>query len=923
MTTAQAGLLALSGLEMPGRDEQAAKAAPADATKALLAGASVGLAMFDKDLRLLACNETYRVLRGHTPDELVAGASLEDLIRRVLERLELSDDQIAARMKAAMERVVPGAEDTFRYVAPSAKLIEVNRACLPSGTLVETVRELEPTTSVTDLNVQFAQIAANARQRMTHALDVMAEGFALFDADEKLVIFNRKYVECRMLISELIVRGASYEALLEEELRRGGFDLRGRTPEMYLAAALKRHRNPGIPTEVRLADGSWHLVNETRTSNGEIVQTRTDITQLKQREADLVRLSRELHSRSAMFDALLGNMAQGLCLFDADQRVVFANRRYAEIYGLKAEMIAPGTSLKDILEARIATGIYGAIDGAQYVQDGLNTFNEKTSQVLKLADGRSIAVVRLPMADGSLVSTHEDITERESLNARLATQHKQLDAVMHNMAQAVAMYDDDQRLIICNRRYLEMYRLSSEIVKPGASLKDILEARVAAGIYRDGDGQTVVRDGIGKFGERNSQLLKLADGRSIAILRRRMPDGSVITTHEDITERESLNARLATQHKQLDAVMHNMVQGVAMYDDDQRLIICNRRYLEMYRLSPEVVKPGVSLDDVMMHSARVGNYTEEEARRVLAERHETRHQKTRRTFKQHLRDGRVIAVVSEPMQDGGTIATCMDVSESERHAEQMREHTLKLERSNRELQDFAYVASHDLQEPLRKIEAFGDRLVTRYGKDLPDDGRMFLDRMQNAAGRMRRLINDLLDYSRVTTKAKPFTRVELGEVLTGVLSDLQIRIEESGATIRSEKLPVIDADATQMRQLLQNVLANALKFRKPDVKPEISITCSADGAQTGHRTPHVRIEIRDNGIGFDNKYKEQIFTIFQRLHGRLEYEGTGVGLATVRKIVERHGGSIDADGRPGLGATFIIELPMRHQTEEAGKAATG
>jgi light-regulated signal transduction histidine kinase (bacteriophytochrome) len=322
----------------------------------------------------------------------------------------------------------------------------------------------------------------------------------------------------------------------------------------------------------------------------------------------------------------------------------------------------------------------------------------------------------------------------------------------------------------------------------------------------------------------------------------------------------------------------------------------------------------------MMHSASVGNYTEEEARRVLAERHETRHQKTRRTFKQHLRDGRIIAVVSEPMQDGGTIATCMDVSDSERHAEQMREHTLKLERSNRELQDFAYVASHDLQEPLRKIEAFGDRLVNRYGKDLPDDGRMFLDRMQNAAGRMRRLINDLLDYSRVTTKAKPFTRVVLDEVLTGVLSDLQIRIEESGAIIRSEPLPVIDADATQMRQLLQNVLANALKFRKPNVKPEISITCSVDGTKAGQRPPHARIEIRDNGIGFDNKYKEQIFTIFQRLHGRLEYEGTGVGLATVRKIVERHGGSIDADGQPGLGATFIIELPMR---EEAGKAATG
>jgi signal transduction histidine kinase len=797
MTTAQSGLMTLPGMEVASQDDRVARFGTAEGTKALMAGASVGLAMFDKDLRLLACNETYRVLRGHLPEEVVAGAYLEDLIRRVLERLELSDEQIAIRMKTAMDRVVPGAEDTFRYVAPSAKLIEVSRACLPSGTLVETVRELEPTASVTDLNVQFAQIAANARQRMTHALDVMAEGFALFGADGKLVVFNRKYVECRALIAELIVRGADYETLLSEEIRRGAFDLGATTAEEFLRNGLERHRTPGAPIEVRLADGRWHLINEMRTSDGGSVQTRTDITQMKEREAALMRLTDELHARNRMFDVLLANMSQGLCLFDANQRVVFANRRYAEIYGLNPELIKLGTSLNEILEARAATGIYACEDGQQLVRDGGATFGQQISQVMRLADGRSISLVRRPMADGSLV-----------------------------------------------------------------------------------------------------------------------------TTHEDITERESLDARVATQHIQLDAVMENMVQGVAMYDSDQRLIICNRRYLEMYRLSPQVVKPGVSLSDVMMHSASVGNYTEEEARRVLSERHETRHQKTRRTFKQRLRDGRIFAVVSEPMPQGGTIATCMDVSESERHAEQMREYTQKLERSNRELQAFAYVASHDLQEPLRKIEAFGDRLFTRYGSGLPEDGRMFLERMQNAAGRMRRLINDLLDYSRVTTKAKPFTHVPLGEVLAGVLSDLQIRIEESGAVITSDPLPAIDADATQMRQLLQNVLANALKFRKPEVTPEIRIACTVDegGTRPGAREPILRIEIRDNGIGFDNKYKEQIFTIFQRLHGRLEYEGTGVGLATVRKIVERHGGRIDADGQPGIGATFIIELPMIQKAEEAAPA---
>lgn len=798
MKTAQSGQLALSGMGATDQGGQFARGGSADEAGALLAGANVGLAMFDKDLRLLACNEPYRLLRGHPPEEVLAGARLEDLIRHVLERLELSEEQIAVRMKTAMDRVVPGGEDTFRYVAPSAKLIEVHRTCLPSGTLVETVRELEPSASVTDLNVQFAQIAANARQRMSHALDVMAEGFALFDADRRLVVFNRKYVECRAPIADLIVRGVTAEKLVEAEVASGNFDLKGMTAEEFLEKRRKGLDAAHDTSEVRLADGRWHLINRMQTSDGGSVHTRSDITQMKAREADLIRVTQELHTRNSMFDIILENMSQGLCLFDADKRVVFANRRYADIYGLSAEFLKPGTSLKEILEVRVATGLYGGVDAEQFVRDGLSTFTQKVSQVLKLSDGRSIAVLRLPM-----------------------------------------------------------------------------------------------------------------------------PDGSVVSTHEDITERENLNARVATQHMQLDAVLRNMMQGVAMYDRDQRLVVCNPRYIELYRMSSDVVKPGALLADVFRHSASLGNLTFEEAERMAAERAAAIKQGRRATFKQRQKDGRVILVINEPIENGGSISTFMDVTDSERHAEQMREYTLKLERSNRELQDFAYVASHDLQEPLRKIEAFGDRLATRYGGGLPDDGKMFLERMQNAAGRMRRLINDLLDYSRVTTKAKPFTRVELGEVLTGVLSDLQIRIEESGAVIKAEALPAIDADATQMRQLIQNVLSNALKFRKTDVKPEISITCSVDGSSVhlGARPPHARIEITDNGIGFDNKYKEQIFTIFQRLHGRLEYEGTGVGLATVRKIVERHGGSIDADGRPGMGATFIIDLPLRQIAEEVSSGA--
>ena len=197
---------------------------------------------------------------------------------------------------------------------------------------------------------------------------------------------------------------------------------------------------------------------------------------------------------------------------------------------------------------------------------------------------------------------------------------------------------------------------------------------------------------------------------------------------------------------------------------------------------------------------------------------------------------------------------------------------MRLEASNRELQEFAYVASHDLQEPLRKIEAFSDRLIRKYGKTLPEDGQMFVDRMQNAAGRMRLLINALLSYSRVTTTKNQFVPSDLDQILQEVLSDLQIRIEEANGEIRATKLPAIEADPVQMRQLLQNIFSNALKFRKPGVSPiiEVSAEVRPPVGLTEHPAGSLAISIRDNGIGFDNAYKEQIFKIFQRLHGRME-----------------------------------------------------
>lgn len=273
-----------------------------------------------------------------------------------------------------------------------------------------------------------------------------------------------------------------------------------------------------------------------------------------------------------------------------------------------------------------------------------------------------------------------------------------------------------------------------------------------------------------------------------------------------------------------------------------------------------------------------------------------------------------VSLTISPIKDGdgnvtGISKIARDFTERKLNEEKMAKFAAELQRSNSELQDFASVASHDLQEPLRKIQAFADELKTNLSGSIGEEDSDTMERMIAAAGRMRNLINDLLAFSRITTLAKPFVPVDLNALLKEVLSDLEVRTRDTDGQIETGHLPTIDADPMQMRQLLQNLIGNGLKFSRPGESPIIKISGENGGA-------NCQLTIADNGIGFDEKYLDRIFTIFQRLHGRNEYEGTGIGLAICRKIVERHGGHLTARSAVGEGATFIITLPVKHSTEE-------
>jgi two-component system sensor kinase FixL len=255
-----------------------------------------------------------------------------------------------------------------------------------------------------------------------------------------------------------------------------------------------------------------------------------------------------------------------------------------------------------------------------------------------------------------------------------------------------------------------------------------------------------------------------------------------------------------------------------------------------------------------------------------------------------------------------------DISARKKAEEEQARYAAELERSNRDLEQFAYVASHDLQEPLRKIRAFGDRLEVKCKDLLDETAQECVSRMQSAAARMQELIEGLLTLSRVTRRAADFEQVDLGEITQQVISDLETQIERVHGRVEVGKLPTIQAEPLQIRQLLQNLIANALKFHRPDEPPVVKIEARyvlpREQRRKSLAEEKCRITIEDNGIGFDEQYADRIFGIFQRLHPRDVYEGTGIGLAICRRIVEYHGGQISAHSIPGQGSTFEVLLPV-------------
>jgi PAS domain S-box-containing protein len=462
---------------------------------------------------------------------------------------------------------------------------------------------------------------------------------------------------------------------------------------------------------------------------------------------------------------------------------------------------------------------------------------------------------------------------------------------------------------------MRMFSSCAEIIKPGVKYEDILRGFIKMG------GQISGFASADEWVDERLRVFRIADGRNIEqnlngrwtrVSDHRTHDGGVVSLRTDVTSLKEIQENLELRTRALAAVNN----GVLVTDPslpDNPIVDVNPAFERI---------TGYTKAEIIGKNCRIlqGSDTDQDVRKLMRESIKTGGD-CQVTIKNYRKDGTPFwnDVTITPIRDARGnlthfVGVVTDVT-ARVEAEHVRQRAAEeLRRSNEELERFAYVASHDLQEPLRMVASYTQLLARRYKDKLDDSGREFIEFAVDGAKRMQEFIQDLLKYSRVGTQGRPFQDVEMNRVMERVIANLRFAIEEKKAEVAVADLPVLWGDPVQLAQVFQNLIGNALKFCSTGRPLKIEIGAS-------QVEDFWEFTVRDNGIGIDPEDTERIFVIFQRLHTRQEYEGTGIGLAICKKIVERHGGRIWVDSIKGEGSTFHLTIKQKHEESPGGGSA--
>lgn len=690
---------------------------------------------------------------------------------------------------------------------------------------------------------------------------------------------------------ELLTRNLYTAVLVDYELgEQTGIDLIRRTVQR------------GYPAPLILYTGrASHEVDlEAMQAGATVYLTKPEVTPLLLERfiryaVERRRVEEELDRRLQERSDILESITDGFFSIGRNWRIHYANQRVANVAGLKAETLI-GMDFWETFPILLGT-IYEK-NYRQVMQSRMQMQFEAQGMV-----NPSIwyTINVYPSEDGISIYMQDNTRRRRSEEAL-----KRSEAIYRAMARnfpngGIIIVDHDLCCLIADGEVLPQIGMARESVegkKPADLLVEPLRGSIEARFRRALNGESQAYESVYQGLVLWSQFVPLRDeeGRIMA--------GMAIV--QDITVQRNAEMAVAYSETKYHMLFDSMQNAFALHE-----IVCDEdgkpvdyRFLE--------ANPAFELQTGLKSSEIVGKLVSEVLPGLESAWVETY--------------GRV-ALGGEPVQMESYAAPLnryysvfafsprkyqfatmfTDITHSKQIEANLQEYAARLQRSNQDLEDFAVIASHDLREPLRKVQAYADMLRNNLEKTGSDEKTgETLERMVKAVSRMQTMLDGLLAYSRISSAGKPFRQVTLSDVARGVIEDLELRLEQTGGAVELGSLPVIDADPVQMRQLFQNLLGNALKFHRQGVPPRVKVNARIPTPGT------ICLVVTDNGVGFPPEAAGQIFLPFHRLNARSVYEGSGMGLAICRKIVERHGGAISAEGRPGEGATFTITLPAKH-----------
>ncbi|MEH2490497.1 PAS-domain containing protein [Bradyrhizobium sp. AZCC 2230] len=498
------------------------------------------------------------------------------------------------------------------------------------------------------------------------ALDGMEQGVCVYDADNRIVLVNRRYIELFEMSADIVRIGTRYRDVLGHSVALGNIPA-GEVDTLYASRIALITAGKPFRTRQTLASGLVITLELKPLLDGGWMTICDDVSRL-------ARLETELQLQTERSQHALANMSHGLIMYDANSRVVVCNERFLQFYDLDPKVIKPGILHSTAIEHWLSRGNKADMSGDEFRDARINdvlTRSPKTVLVTRY-DGRRVQAVSRFMPDGGWVTVHEDVTERLQHEETLKQQNLMLDAALENMAHGLAFYDSDMRLRICNSTYQEIYRLSPEESRPGTHLAELIERSMANGAFSsEYSPQQILEAAKARIDSNDSSPMRrsMTNDTMISVRYCALPEGGFVATYEDITERERAVEELSEQYRRFDAALNNMSQGLCMLDASLHVIVCNRRYIEMYGLSPDIVKPGVSMREIMEHSCDLGIHPNTTAAKLYADYVE-RLREGEHTLHRHLSDGRIIKLNHKRMEHGGWVVTYEDVTE--RHKAQAR-----------------------------------------------------------------------------------------------------------------------------------------------------------------------------------------------------------------------------------------------------------